>query len=135
MGQRQLVCIARALASDPKILLMDEATASIDEKSDRAIQRVIQQELGQTTVMTIAHRLETVMQYDKILVLSDGVKIEEGSPSELLFEKGYFYDMVREGGEEYLRNMIKKSKNKELDVTLPSESTEDVEILGMDSEE
>ena len=69
LGQRQLVCIARALVTKPKILLMDEATASIDQNTDRVIQSVIKHGLEGTTVITVAHRLETVIQYDKILAI------------------------------------------------------------------
>ena len=128
LGQRQLVCIARALASEPKILLMDEATASIDEKSDRTIQKVIKHELITTTVITIAHRLDTVIQYDKILVLRDGLKIEEGSPSELLLKRGHFYEMVGEGGEGYLQKMILMSGNKALNLGSESGSSQDIEV-------
>jgi ABC-type multidrug transport system fused ATPase/permease subunit len=68
VGQRQLICIARAFISKPKILLMDEATANIDEKTDQAVQALIKSEFSDTTVITIAHRLNTIIQYDKILV-------------------------------------------------------------------
>lgn len=72
LGQRQLICIARAIVRKPKILLMDEATASIDEKTDEIIQKIIADDMPNTTVITIAHRLNTVMAYDKIMVLSEG---------------------------------------------------------------
>jgi ABC-type multidrug transport system fused ATPase/permease subunit len=68
VGQRQLICIARAFISKPKILLMDEATANIDEKTDQAVQALIKSEFSDTTVITITHRLNTIIQYDKILV-------------------------------------------------------------------
>ena len=116
LGQRQLVCIARALVQKPKILLMDEATASIDEKTDRIIQNIIKHKLEGTTVVTIAHRLETVIQYDKILVLDKGEKLEEGSPEELLKREGEFYRMVQEGGVEFMKRMVHFSKNKNFDL-------------------
>ena len=116
LGQRQLVCIARALVGKPKILLMDEATASIDQETDGIIQSIIKHQLEGVTVVTIAHRLETIIQYDKILVLDNGKKIEEGSPEELLERKGHFYGMVREAGEEELERMTYFAKNKHIDM-------------------
>ena len=111
MGQRQLICIARALASKPLILLMDEATANIDQKTDKIIQTVIQQKMKETTVITIAHRLNTIINYDKIVVLGDGVKLEEGAPLELIDQKGEFYEMLSQGGEEYLDKMVELARN------------------------
>ena len=116
LGQRQLVCIARALVQKPKILLMDEATASIDQKTDRVIQKIIKNNLEGTTVVTIAHRLDTIIQYDKILVLDNGCKVEEGTPSELLEKKGVFYGMVEEGGANFLQRMIYYSENREIEI-------------------
>jgi len=75
LGQRQLICIARAILVPPKILLMDEATANIDQKTDSIIQHLIKNKLTKTTVVTIAHRLTTVCQYDKVIVLEDGKKV------------------------------------------------------------
>lgn len=97
LGQCQLICIARALIKKPKILLMDEATANIDQKTDSIIQFLIKNNLKETTVVTIAHRLVTIMQYDKVIVMADGEKIEEGSPSELIERNGTFCELVEEG--------------------------------------
>jgi ABC-type multidrug transport system fused ATPase/permease subunit len=72
-GQRQLLCIARAIVKRPKILLLDEATSSIDEATDRLIQKVLREEFASTTMITIAHRLNTIMDSDKILVIEEGV--------------------------------------------------------------
>ena len=110
LGQRQLICIARALIQKPKILLTDEATASIDLKTDQLIQELIKTELKDTTVLTIAHRLNTIIEYDKVVVLKDGEKVEEGSPHELLSSPGEFYDLVREGGVDFLQEMRIKAK-------------------------
>ena len=109
LGQRQLICIARALVKKPKILITDEATASIDLKTDQLIQDLIKTELKDTTVLTIAHRLNTIIEYDKIVVLKNGKKVEEGSPYELLESPCYFYEFVEEGGEEYLEMMKAKA--------------------------
>ena len=110
LGQRQLICIARALIQKPKILVTDEATASIDLRTDQLVQELIKTELRDTTVLTIAHRLNTIIEYDKIVVLKKGKKVEEGSPYELLRSPGYFYEFVEEGGEDYLRMMTERAK-------------------------
>jgi len=95
LGQRQLICICRALIKRPKILLMDESTASIDQKTDEIIQSIIHSKLGNTTVVTIAHRLNTIMNYDRILVLDNGKKIESGRVTELLsMSTGVFRGMA-----------------------------------------
>jgi len=85
-GQRQLLCLARALVRQSKILVLDEATASVDPTTDQEVQATIRREFVNkgVTVMTVAHRLETVLGYDKIAVLGDGELIEYGSPKELL---------------------------------------------------
>ena len=94
VGQRQLICLARALLKRPQVLILDEATASVDYETDRLIQQALRSEFH-CTVLTIAHRLNTIMDVDKIIVLSDGRVLENGSPSELLaLEGGMFKDMV-----------------------------------------
>jgi ABC-type multidrug transport system fused ATPase/permease subunit len=82
-----LLCIARALLQKPKILLMDEATASVDQNTDEKIQNLIEGSFAGTTVLTIAHRLKTIINYDRILVLDQRKLIEEGSPQELIANK------------------------------------------------
>lgn len=93
-GQRQLLCIARSLLKKPKILVMDEATASIDNTTDAAIQRMIRENFADATVLTIAHRLNTIMDSDRVLVLDDGNVAEFDSPSALIGQGGIFASMV-----------------------------------------
>ncbi|KAL7521737.1 hypothetical protein ACHAWX_006416 [Stephanocyclus meneghinianus] len=94
-GQRQLLCIARSLLRKPKILVMDEATASIDNATDAHIQEMIRENFASATILTIAHRLNTIMDSDRVLVLDDGRVIEFDSPSALLAKReGVFKSMV-----------------------------------------
>merc|ERR1712130_441732 len=94
-GQRQLLCIARSLLRKPKILVMDEATASIDNETDAIIQRMIRENFSDATVLTIAHRLNTIMDSDRILVLDDGHIAELDTPDNLLSkDEGHFKAMV-----------------------------------------
>jgi len=84
VGQRQLVCIARALLRKPRVLVLDEATASIDNETDAAIQRQIRTNFAGSTTITIAHRLHTILDSDKILVLDEGRVLEYDAPAALL---------------------------------------------------
>jgi ABC-type multidrug transport system fused ATPase/permease subunit len=83
VGQKQLLCAARALLENPKVLFMDEATANVDEETDGKIQEIIRKECAHVTVVTIAHRLNTIMDYDLVLVLSRGELVEAGNPTQL----------------------------------------------------
>jgi ABC-type multidrug transport system fused ATPase/permease subunit len=98
-GQRQLLCLARALLKAPKVLLMDEATASIDYATDAKIQETIRQ--IKNTTITIAHRLQTIIDYDKVLVLDRGEIIEYGHPYDLIRNEdgGSFRSMCETSGE------------------------------------
>ena len=95
-GQRQLICLARAMLRNSKILLLDEATASVDMNTDKRIQESLRSSFVGCTIITIAHRLETIMDYDKIVVLEFGKVKELGSPSELIAKKGVFFSMAKE---------------------------------------
>ncbi|XP_049620339.1 ATP-binding cassette sub-family C member 2 [Suncus etruscus] len=100
IGQRQLLCLARALLRKTKILIMDEATAAVDLETDHLIQMTIRSEFAHCTVLTIAHRLHTIMDSDKVMVLDKGQIVEYGSPEELLQKSGPFYSMAKEAGVE-----------------------------------
>ncbi|CAH0555484.1 unnamed protein product [Brassicogethes aeneus] len=99
VGQRQLVCLARALLRKTKVLILDEATAAVDLETDDLIQRTIREEFKNSTVLTIAHRLNTIMDSDRVLVLDKGLIEEFDSPDNLLLNnKSIFYGMCKDAG-------------------------------------
>ncbi|NXO09453.1 MRP1 protein, partial [Oriolus oriolus] len=98
VGQRQLVCLARALLRKTKILVLDEATASVDTETDNFVQFTIKREFHNCTVLTIAHRLHTVMDSERVLVLDAGRILEYDTPQNLLQQRGAFSEMIAEAG-------------------------------------
>ncbi|KAI8899807.1 P-loop containing nucleoside triphosphate hydrolase protein [Globomyces pollinis-pini] len=116
LGQKQLLCLARALLRGNKIVILDEATASVDDFTDDQIQTAIRNEFKNTTIICIAHRLKTVIDYDKIIVLENGKLIEFGTPYDLLHNPGVgtFRSMCVETGEfDELMNSVTKNRNKD----------------------
>ena len=93
-GERQLICMARLLLRETKIIILDEATANIDYQTDQIIQNVIRNELQDQTVVTIAHRLDTVLDYDKIMVMETGKIVEFDSPNSLLQRKDSYFSRM-----------------------------------------
>ena len=92
-GQRQLISFARALLADPKILILDEATSSVDTRTELQIQNAMDELMKNRTSFVIAHRLSTIKNADLILVLKDGDVIESGTHEELLAKKGFYADL------------------------------------------
>lgn len=99
VGQRQLICLARALLRNTNILILDEATAAIDLETDEIIQKIIRTEFKRCTVLTIAHRLNTILDYDRIIVLEKGQIIEFDTPGNLLHnQNSAFFGMCKDAG-------------------------------------
>ncbi|CAM4619216.1 unnamed protein product [Lepidochelys olivacea] len=98
VGQKQLVCLARALLRKAQILVLDEATAAVDLEIDLQIQSTIRTQFKEWTVLTIAHRINTILDYDRICVLENGQVAEFDSPEKLIAQKGLFYRLVEESG-------------------------------------
>jgi ATP-binding cassette subfamily B protein len=92
-GQRQLLSIARAIVADPGILILDEATSSVDTKTERQIQEALMRLMEGRTSFVIAHRLSTIRKADKILVINEGQIIERGSHTELFDKRGFYYNL------------------------------------------
>lgn len=98
VGQKQLLCLARALLKMNKFLILDEATSNVDMATDNFIQNCIKTKFKDTTVITIAHRLNTIADYDKIIVMDKGKVRQIGSPYDLLQRNGVFSEMVEHTG-------------------------------------
>uniref|UniRef100_A0A672I7Q8 ATP-binding cassette, sub-family C (CFTR/MRP), member 2 n=1 Tax=Salarias fasciatus TaxID=181472 RepID=A0A672I7Q8_SALFA len=98
VGQRQLLCLARALLRKSRILILDEATAAVDLETDNLIQNTIRKEFSSCTVLTIAHRLHSIMDSSRVMVLDAGRIVEFDTPQNLLSNKGHFYAMAKDAG-------------------------------------
>jgi ABC-type multidrug transport system fused ATPase/permease subunit len=99
LGQRQLLCLSRAILKPTNILCVDEGTANVDNETDALVQSVMRSRFAKTTVLTIAHRLNTIMQSDRVMVIEAGVVVEMDTPAALLANPdGYFFSMVYANG-------------------------------------
>ncbi|KAJ2734972.1 hypothetical protein IW152_001954 [Coemansia sp. BCRC 34962] len=126
VGQRQLVCLARVLLRQPKILVLDEATANVDHETDNAIQQIVLSSVQKMTVISIAHRLQTVASYDRVFVIDDGQVVESGTPLELLErhllrheseeleQPSVFYNMVKQMDSDTVEFMLAQARDAEV---------------------
>jgi len=113
VGERQLLTLAGALLSQPKLLVLDEATASIDYETDEFVQKLLRTRFNGCTILTVAHRLPTIMDYDLILVMDKGRLVEMDSPLALLDKDGMFSELVSATGPEgarALREMAREDR-------------------------
>ena len=106
-GQKQLLSFARAILADPRILILDEATASVDTLTEKVIQDAIYKVIKGRTSFVIAHRLSTIVDADVILVVKDGKIIERGKHMELMRQKGYYYDLYTRQFEQMATDLVK----------------------------
>ena len=106
VGEKQLLSFARALLADPKILILDEATSSVDTVTEKMIQKAIGTVIKGRTSFVIAHRLSTIIDADVILVVKDGVIVEQGKHRELMKQKGYYYSLYTRQFDEAAVNSI-----------------------------
>jgi len=111
-GQRQLLCLARALLKQSKIIILDEATASIDYKTDELVQKTIRSEFKNSTIICIAHRLRTIIDYSRILVMADGQAVEYGTPADLMADtQSRFYKMAASSGKREFATLLSMAQN------------------------
>ena len=112
VGQRQLLCLARAILRRNKVLIVDEATANVDSRTDQLLQEAVAENFQGATILAIAHRLDTVIDYDKILVLGSGGVLEYGSPHDLIAKGGAFCSMVDDTGDNMAGILKARAKKK-----------------------
>ncbi|KAI0982308.1 hypothetical protein GJ496_005358 [Pomphorhynchus laevis] len=108
VGQRQLLCLARALLQKCQLLLIDEATANVDNDTDLLVQKMIRDNFKHCTILTIAHRLDTIVDSDTVLVFDQGELVEQGSPAELIHNnQSKFYKLASESGDSELSKLTR----------------------------
>jgi ATP-binding cassette subfamily C (CFTR/MRP) protein 4 len=115
VGQRQLLCLARAILCKNRFLVLDEPTANVDRQTDQLLHNALHKSFPSSTILSVAHRLDTIIENDFILVLGGGRVLEFGSPSDLLEKDGHFASMVHESGDamsQDLRRRAREAKTK-----------------------
>jgi len=138
LGQKQMICLARALLKDSKIFIMDEATANIDIQTDQYIQEMVKKNFSDVTVITVAHRLQTIMDYDRVMVFNHGNLMESDIPYSLIEkEDSIFHSLVEQSGcadelkriakNKFMGSTVKKSKSSSSSSDKKSESSSDKE--------
>jgi ABC-type multidrug transport system fused ATPase/permease subunit len=111
LGTQQLICLARAMLNPSRILLMDEATAALDSDTDAAVQQVLKEHFSERTIFTIAHRLDTVINSDRILAIDSGVVAEYERPDVLLENpKSIFYELCMNTGRAQFEALAAKAR-------------------------
>ena len=114
-GERQLICVARALLANPKLLLLDEASSNIDPETDKILQRMVRNEFKACTKLVIAHRIDTIIDADKILVLDKGKVVEFDTPFQLLTDAtSHFSQLVDATGKESAAELRKAVQDQEI---------------------
>jgi ATP-binding cassette subfamily B multidrug efflux pump len=103
VGQRQLISFVRAMVHEPKIIVLDEATSSVDSETEELIQQAIETLMQGRTAIVIAHRLSTIQEADKIIVVDKGAIVEEGNHEQLLEKEGFYANLYRMQYKEVLK--------------------------------
>lgn len=128
VGQRQLLCLARAILSQNKILVLDEATANIDRRTDQLLQETLQESFRDGTILAVAHRLDTIIEFDYCMVLGGGKVLEYGSPAELIRrDNGAFASMVNDTGEAMSNDLRQRAFQKEAAAKKKQRETQNVD--------
>ena len=110
VGERQLLCLARATLQKSRILILDEPTANVDSHTDKLLQEAVNKTFAGATIISIAHRLDTIIDSDLILVLGGGKVLEYGSPAELIKTNGHFSRMVDDTGTEMSKELKRRAQ-------------------------
>ncbi len=124
-GQKQLISFARAVIADPRIFILDEATSSVDTETEQIIQDTIEHVMKGRTSFVVAHRLSTIVNADKILVIKNGVVTEQGTHDELMERKGYYYRLYTNQFNEKLEAEILGVREEKQEEELPDYESED----------